>query len=345
MKYLNIWDYKDDNFPFQIFIGGRGCGKTFSGLYGCLDLAPDRFIYMRRTAQELDLMLDSEKYGEGANPFKPINKARGCDIGLAKIVKNLAGIYNREMVDGKLLPVGSPLGYGVALSTISTIRSVSFSDCTDCIYDEFIPERHIRRIKEEGAALLNAYETICRNRELEGLPPLNLWLLANSNDIYNAIFIELEIVSEIEKMTRKGKSDLYIKERGLAIHLVNNNSEFVNQKKETALYKLTAGSRFAKMSLGNEFAYNDFSLIRHEDLTGYRPICGLGKGYIYGKKGDSRLYVTYARAKCPYYDIETEQGKRNWYNDIGRKIHGYFINSRIIFESYELKQMILDLIL
>jgi hypothetical protein len=343
MKYINIWEYQNNEYPFQIFIGGRGTGKTYSALSGALQL-PDKFLYMRRTAQELDLMLDSEKYGEGANPFKPINRDFNKDVGFAKIVKNLAGIYNREMIDGKMKCTGAPLGYGVALSTISSIRSVDFSDCSDCIYDEFIPETHVKKIKGEGTALLNAYETICRNRELADLPALRLWLLANSNNIYNDIFVELGIVSEVERMVRKGQGDKYIKERGLAIHLINNNEEFVNQKRETALYKLTKGSRFADMALNNKFAFNDFSLIRHEKITGYRPICGFGKGYIYGKKGDSMLYVTYAAAKCVNYDIETEQGRRNFYNMIGRKLNEYFINSRIIFESYELKQTILDLI-
>lgn len=344
MKYINIWDYKDPDYPFQVFIGGRGCGKTFGALSGALDL-PDKFLFMRRTAQELDLMLDSEKYGEGANPFKPINKLKGRDVGLSKIVKNMAGIYNREMVDGKLAPVGAPIGYGVALSTISSIRGVDFSDCSDCIYDEFIPEKHVRRIKNEGSALLNAYETICRNRELSGEDPLRLWMLANSNNIYNDVFIELEIVSDIEKMLRQGKNNRYFKDRGLAVHLINNNEEFVEAKKETALYKLTAGSRFSEMALDNKFAYNDFSLINHENLTGYRPLCHIGKAYIYAKKGDTLLYVTYAPAKCPSFDIETEQDRKSFYNEYGRRIHKLFIYSRITFESYELKQTILDLIL
>ena len=344
MKYINIWDYKEPDYPFQVFIGGRGCGKTFGALSGALDL-PDKFLFMRRTAQELDLMLDSEKYGEGANPFKPINKLKGRDVGLSKIVKNMAGIYNREMVDGKLSPVGAPIGYGVALSTISSIRGVDFSDCSDCIYDEFIPEKHVRRIKNEGGALLNAYETICRNRELSGEPPLRLWMLANSNDIYNDVFIELGIVSDIEKMVRQGKNNRYFKDRGLAVHLINNNEEFVEAKKETALYKLTAGSRFSEMALDNKFAYNDFSLISHENLTGYRPLCHIGKAYIYAKKGDTLLYVTYAPAKCPSFDIETEQDRKSFYNEYGRRIHKLFIYSRITFESYELKQTILDLIL
>lgn len=344
MDYINIWDYKDNDFPFQIFTGGRGTGKTYSGLSGALQL-PDKFIYMRRTAQELDLMMDSEKYGEGANPFKPINEDFGRNVGLAKIVKNLAGIYNREMIDGILKPVGAPIGYGVALSTISSIRGISFSDCSDCIYDEFIPERHVKRIKKEGEALLNAYETICRNRELNGMPPLRLWLLANANNIYNDIFVELGIVSRIERMIRKNQTDFYDKSRGLAVHLINNNREFVEKKKKTALYKLTAGTDYYNMAICNKFAYNDFSLIHHENLTGYRPICSIGKGTIYGKKGDTYLYVSYAPAKCPSYDIDTEQGRRSFFNIIGRRISKYFVSSRITFESYELKQIVLDLIL
>ena len=344
MRYINIWDYKDPEYPFQIFIGGRGCGKTFSALKGALQL-PDKFLFMRRTAQELDLMLDSEKFGEGANPFKPINKDTGRDVGLSRIVKNMAGIYNREMVDGKLSPVGAPIGYGVALSTISSIRGVDFSDCSDCIYDEFIPEKHVRRIKNEGGALLNAYETICRNRELSGEDPLRLWLLANSNDIYNDVFIELEIVSDIEKMVRKQKSDKYFKDRGLAVHLINNNEDFVEAKSETALYKLMRGSKFADMALKNKFAYNDFSLIKYENVTGWRPMCSIGPAYIYAKKGDKALYVSYASAKCKSYNIEQEQDRRSFYNEFGRRLIKCFTYSRISFESYELKQTILDLIL
>lgn len=345
MKYINIWDYKDPRFPFQIFIGGRGTGKTFSGLFGALDLAPDKFIFMRRTAQELDLMLDSDKYGEGANPFKPVNKEKNRNVGLAKIVKNLAGIYNREMVDGKEKPVGFPIGYGVALSTISTIRGIDFSDCTDCIYDEFIPEKHVRRIKNEGAALLNAYETICRNREFAGDPPLNLWMLANSNDIYNDIFLELGIVSDIERMVRRGSRDKYFKDRGLAVHLIGDNNDFVEAKSATALYKLAKGSQFADMALDNKFAYNDFSLIKHENIVGMRPLCAIGKAFIYVKKGSRNIYVSYAEARTRRYDIELEQDRKSFYNEFGRFIYKRFINSLISFESYELKQTILDLII
>lgn len=343
MKYINIWDYKDSRYPFQIFIGGRGSGKSYSALKGCLSFG-QMFIYMRRTAQELDLMLDSDR-GEGANPFKPLNRDLGRDVGLSRIVKNLAGVYNREMIEDELQPVGAPIGYGVALSTISSIRSLDFSNVEICIYDEFIPEKHVRRIKNEGGALLNAYETMNRNREIDGKPPMLMYLLANSNDIYHDIFIELGIVADIERMVRRGKSDLYFDERGLAVHLLSNNEEFTDAKSKTALYKLTAGSTFAEMALENKFAYEDFSLIGRQSLTGYRPVSAIGKAFIYMKKGDSFIYVSYARARCPILNIDNESDRMSFYSSYGRKIKQYYINGRICFESYELKRIILDLIL
>lgn len=343
MKYINVWDYKNKDYPFQIFIGGRGTGKTYSALQGCI-LQDKRFIYMRRTAQELELTLDSDR-GEGANPFKPLNKDLGRDIGLSRIVKNMAGIYNRELIEDKLQPVGAPLGYGVALSTISTIRGLDFSDCDICIYDEFIPEKHVRRIKNEGTALFNAYETMNRNRELDKQDPMQMYLLANSNDIYNDIFIELGIVADIEKMARKGKADLYQKERGLAVHLLTNNTDFTEEKAKTALYKLTAGSSFSDMALNNKFSYEDFSLIGRQDLAGFRPLVSIGKATLFTKKGESFIYVSYASAMCPSLNINNESDRMCFYNDYGRKFKQLYIKGKICFESYELKRLVLDLIL
>ena len=32
--YVDLMDYMDDDYPFQIFVGCRGMGKTYSGLKG-----------------------------------------------------------------------------------------------------------------------------------------------------------------------------------------------------------------------------------------------------------------------------------------------------------------------
>lgn len=348
-QFVNIFEYQNKDFPFQIFIGGRGTGKTYSALAGSIDksVVPGKFIFMRRTQNELETLLDDEKKGEGANPYKKLNSDKNVNYGFRKINDNIAGIYTRVIGDnGKLQHVGEPEGYGVALSTISSIRGVDFSDCSDWFYDEFIKEKHVRALKEEGEALLNAYETVNRNREFFDEPPIRLWLLANSNDIYNPIFTALGIVAIVERMNRNGQRDCYLKDRGLAIHLLQASQEFVEKKKETALYKLTKGTRFYDMSLENKFAYNDFSLIGYKKLHGFTCWCKVGKAYIYKKKGDAEIYVSYAASnRVVEYKTEESQDLIRFRREVGVRLYPYFVEGRLFFESYELKESILQLIL
>lgn len=347
--YIDIFDYRDPNYPFQIFIGGRGTGKTFSGYKGCLGLGEHsidgKFIWMRRTDKELHLM-DDKKTAEGIGDIKKINKKFGTNYGFLPINDNLSGIYNRATLDnGKFEYIGAPVGYGVALSTISSIRGMNFDDCTDWVYDEFIPEMHVKKIKEEGTAVLNAYETINRNREIEGRPPVNLWMLANSNDIYNEVFKTLDLVSDAEKMVNRGLPDKYYPDRGLALHILPPSDAFKEEKQKTALYRLTKGTQFYEMALENSFAYNDFSLIAHRPLQGLRPWVCVDGAYIYKKKGDSEIYVTYASAKVPIFNTKMKQDALRFRREYGVLMQPYFINAKIVFESYELKSRVLDAIL
>lgn len=344
--YINIYDYEDPAYPFQIFIGGRGLGKTYSALKGQL-LRQDgrRFILMRRTADEMDLLLDSAG-GEGANPFKVLNRDLGLNVGMRSINDKLAGIYDRsEKEEGGYLYEGAPRGYGVALSTIAKIRGIDFSDSDDMIYDEFIPEKHIKRMRNEADALLNAYETVNRNREFDGRPPLRLWMLSNANNIYNPIFVGLGIVALVERMVRKGKSDIYIPERGLAIHLLQASTSFQEKKSRTAIARLTAGTSYYDMAYGNDFAYNDFSGVGWRKLTGYRPICAIGKATMYAKKGDSDIYVSYSPARCEKYDPAVESDVLRFRREFGLGLREKYVEGNLSFESYELKEILLNIIL
>ena len=347
--YINIYDYRSKDYPFNIFIGGRGTGKTYSALTGFTGdndkvRIQGKFLYMRRRNDDIEVCADTEK-GEGANPFKAINTDYNHNIGLKSINKRLYGIYHREIKDDRLYHLHPALGYGVALSTISGVRGMDFSDVTDIFYDEFIPEPHVPKIKNEAKALLNAYETVCRNRELKGCDPVFMNMCANSDDIYNSIFIELGIIDIIERSLAKNKRDIYLPERGLAVHILQSGASFREAKSKTALYRLTAGSAFADMALDNAFVNNDFTFVTHKKLSGFLPLCSYGAITIYRKKGTREYYACYSPAQCEKYDIKIDADRIAFRRRYALLLQGAYVNGQLEFESYSIKRELLEVIL
>lgn len=351
--FVNVYDMKNKEYPFQFFIGGRGTGKTYSALGGAVEgHVENKFMYSRMTDKEYKVLLDI-KGVEGGNPFKKYNHENGTNYGLNRINSSLSGIYQREAnKDGLLIPTGQPIGYGSALYNIADLRSIDFYDVSDWILDEFVPEKHKRALPDAADAFFNAYETINRNRELEEppKPPVNVWAISNSNNIYNDMFKGLGIVADIEKAVRKKKTDLYYKERGLAVHLLKNSEIFDAKKRQTALYKLSRGTRYAEMALENKFAYDDFSLVGYKILKyGWQPVVTIINGdteySIYRKTGDKFMHVTYYQAKyTPTYKVKHAQDRAGFKKEYGQYLYDKFIRGYLSFETYELKCELLDLL-
>ena len=347
--FYNIMEHSNPKCPFKIYIGGRGTGKTYSALsaYARGDLGTT--IIMRRTANELEI-IGADKNGDGANPFKAVynDHPEYGDYGLHKMRSALYGLYLRDVdEDGKPHPIGAPLGYGVALSNIASIRGVDFSDVDTIIYDEFIPESHVRKIKNEGTAFLNAYESINRNRELLGKPPVTAYLLSNSNNIYHDLLIQLGLVPICEAMVRKGQEDKILVDRGIELHLIKAQG-LREQKAETALYKATRGTHFSEMALDNKFTYNDFSLIGYRKTTEYRPVACIDDFcYLWKHKSNGGYYVTYNKGSIGFlekYRSELPQERRMFCMTYLDSVNRAYVRGMIIFESYELKMLVLDII-
>ena len=350
--YVYIYDYKDPRYPFQFFIGSRGDGKTYGSLGGAIEEDDvGKFCYSRVTDKEWRILL-STRGGDGSNPFKNYNSKNGTNYGLEKINDALAGIYARETCeDGKFRCIGAPIGYSAALYNIADIRGQDFTDCTDWILDEFVPEKHKRALPDMADAFFNAYETMNRNRELDGEPPMRFWGISNSNNIYNDMFKGLGLVADLEKMTRKGLTDKYYPDRRLAVHLLKNSKIFEEAKAKTALYQLAKGTRFADMALGNEFAYDDFSLVEYVKLKGYVPITSIRTHkdgtYVafYGRKGGSDIYASYAFAEhLENFNIGKDHEKKLFKELYGQKLYNKYILGKLRFESYEIKCIVLDLV-
>lgn len=344
MAYVNVFDerYTRDGIWMHFFVGGRGTGKTYGSLKGAYEDAlkgyGHGFILLRRTEKE-------RKLNEAFNPFTKFNRKSGHTAMTAPLTKDVSGIYKGVPGDeGNLVPSGAPVGYMFALSTLAGMRSIGMDDeaVDKLVYDEFIPEPHVRLLKQEGDAFLNAFETFNRNRELElGLPPLQCYLMANANRIDNPIFQGLGLVPIVERMYRKDQEDFYNVKRGFALHLLHD-AEFEEQKKETSIARLTEGSDFYDMAYGNKFAYNDFTSIRRLDAKGFTPFFAVGNAHVWQRKNQTELYATYKDGSFAYrYDqrnhADVMLGRRH-----GSLFRRAYAAGLITFESYELKSLLLD---
>ena len=250
------------------------------------------------------------------NPDEPINRAQ------------FVAIINRA--------------YGYTEMGEIPFTDVSFDDW---FYDEFIRQRHEPSFSGEFDAIMGAYETFNRNREFDGSPAMRFWAVSNAVDIYNVLFKGLHLVHDAERMAASGKQHRYYKDRRLAIHLMQPTEAFRQMKAKTALAQLTKGTEYYDMAFNNDFAYNDFSLIKYQPLTGYRPYAALDDAYIYCKKGEERYYVCYAKCKCERFNSKLRQDVMSFQRNYGVRLVSPFRDGRIYFESYELKELIIGVIL
>lgn len=319
--YINQDEILARNEVFVYEVGGRGIGKTYGILKNLV--VKGRMIYLRRTQTEADLVMN-----DVINPFKRLNEDFPMlQISTDRIAQNLGGIYKGLDAEKKLV------GYIAALSTFSNIRGADFSDVEYIFLDEFIPEKQARPIKEEYFAMLNLYESVNRNRELEGRPPVKLICAANSNKIDNPIFIGLGVVNIVYKAMQKGIETYFDNSRNLAVYMFMRSPISV-KKADTVLYKLAAGSNsnaeFSAMAIANKFAIDDQN-IHPRAIIEYKPICRVGEMEIWQHKSREEFYI-----KCGTAKIKEEYTTSS--TDILRftKLHAYlffgYMQNQVIFE-------------
>lgn len=311
---------------FIFMVLARGTGKTVGALKWAVETGRN-FIYMRRTQTQLDMIKTPM-----LNPFISLERVTDKEYGftIKPVAKGVSGVF---LNDGEEL---KRRGYLMALSTISNLRGFDASDCDVLIYDEFIGEKHEKPIRNEGMAFLNAIETIGRNRELEGKPPLQVICLANSNDLANPLFIELGLVKYAERILNKGSEYALIPDRDILL-IISDKSPISKRKSETALYRMTGEeSAFNQMALNNDFTQEFTEQVKSMSLTGFYPMVAVGEIVIYSHKSDLLYYVTDHMSGHPEKFGTSEV-------DIRRFAEHYYylkiayLNRHIYFESYILQ--------
>lgn len=274
--YLDMEWIDKRNYPFNIIIGARGVGKTYSTILYELQNNTN-FIYLRRTDRESDISAN-----KNFTPLAPVCDDLEWEYNISKSKPKIITVTKSETEKVKCAVL--------ALVNISGIRGFNGLDYDAIIFDEFIPEKHARPIRSEAEAFWNAYETVNRNRELEGLPPLKVWFLANSNNAYNPILADLGIVNKVLRMQDKHIEIMDFPKRGLQI-IYPCNSPISSGKSKTALYTLV-NSDYSEMAISNNFRYDSGPIVSR-DLREYKPVVQIGEVCVYSHKATGKYYLSF----------------------------------------------------
>ena len=320
---------------FIIIIGKRQIGKTYNVLKFMID-EDKRFIFTRRVTAEIEML---EK---GVNsPFEKVYPGR---IRFRRESQYSATIERVDTAEDGT-EVITPIGMGNALTTIGSIRGFNGDIYTDWIIDEFIPEQHLFKVRDEATCFNNAHTTITGNRELEGRPSLRTWLLANSNDLNSQILEALNLTKEVERMSINGEEDRMLKDRGVLILMPTSEKIIEQRKAKNALYKCIGGdNKFAKMAYENEFAFNDFSDVKPEPLREFNPYLTIGRITIHLHKNEKRLYVTDRVKAQAKYKLSDSDSDINIFNRKHSDIRAAYLNGRVRFQEMRVKNYFLSLL-
>ena len=228
---------------------------------------------------------------------------------------------------------------GVALSVVANVRGIDFSDYDYIVFDEFIASSGERPIKNEFSAFLNFYETVNRNRELEGKKAVKCIMLGNANTLINPYFSSWHFMKTAVRMITGGQMVWRSADQTRMIILLLH-SPISEKKKDTALYQ-NANEDFIQMALDNAFK-TDETKIKSEPLKEYNHIVSVGELGIYRHKSERKYYVSATQAGQPYYDafgIGLKMFQQDFYM---LRVH-YMISKNVWFESFELEVIFREL--
>ena len=316
--YLNMPEIIDSGPPFIFIAAARGTGKTYGALKH-YTAQRRQIMLLRRTQNEADLQLDHDS----SSFLEPMD-----DLDEQYYIEKKKSVGMVMLQDD---PEDFPLAFVAALSTFANVRgSFNFQRVTDIFYDEFICEPHVRKIKNEGMALANLYESVNRNRELSGRDPVKLVCAANSVNMANDIFLYFNLIQDAEQMLASGEDMRLI---GNKLLIIPQRSPVSMKKSKTALYQ-AVDKEFSDMAIKNKFILNDFSYVGRRNLRDYELLFNAGLLYFYRHKADNIFYVTqtFGQTKNRYgsgYAALEKLRRDKW------RWPALYLDGMIYFDSYQ----------
>lgn len=340
MRWYDIRDSRDRWRVFNMFLGGRGIGKTYSAIDYAIS-SGEQLLYVRSTERQIKLSLSPDR----GNPFKRWAADHGRTIyirggeDINDIIEEVVVTIENEEGEPEEKKEEHLLGYAAALSTFENLRGVDFSQIGIILYDEFIQAQPFRF--DAFRSFLNLYESVNRNRELTGGDPVRVIFLANTQELQNPILAGFDLVGSIEQMQRTGqrrfsRGDLYVE---------LCDSEISKRKETSVLYRnLPEDDAYKREALQNEFSRNDFTGIgRPKNLREFRPLVNIDDLGIMVHKSRRLYYVSAAQSnKVPAFNSKTGRGL--FYRHYGGALSDAYAAGSLICDSFLSRQHLLSVL-
>lgn len=327
MNWYDIRDNKNKWRVFNLFLGGRGIGKTYSAIDHIINEGK-QFLYIRSTEKQIQLSLTPDR----GNPFKKWASDHKRNI----FIRRGEEVNDIVEVDGENETI---IGCAAALSTFENLRGVDFSAIDIILYDEFIQTRPFAF--DAFRAFLNLYESVNRNRELTGAEPVTVIFLANTQELNSPILAGFDLIGSIEQMKRVGQNKF---SRG-DIYIELCASEVSGKKAASVLYRnLPESDVYKQEALYNEFSRNDFSGIgKPRNLREYRPLCNIDDMGILAHKSMHKYYVCASKSnKVPQFNSKNQSGL--FYRHYGGALSDAYASNSLLSDSFLTRQKILEIL-
>lgn len=319
----------------------RGPGKTYSALWLCY-YSDIKFIYMKRTNKDVNLILKNDNMDFDASPYKDLKRDKGLNIVGVKIDDGIGAFYEADQE-------GEPkklLCYVLSFNKVQAYKGFGFADCEFIIFDEVIPQKGERIKRSEGENLLDLYMTVSRDRQKRGRKPLKMLLFCNAEEISTPVTKELEIIDDIADMNASGQAHMFT-DRKMLLHHITNEEVPITAAEEDGIYEGMKGTAWWDKAFGGYFSGNDFSNVSKRSIRRSIPLIHViyrkHDYYIYYNEEKGRYYMCSAAARCQYeYDLDRENEQKKFWCDFVVDLREACVNEQFKFEKYSMYDLMMN---
>lgn len=315
------------NEPFNMILGGRGIGKTYSWKKKAIRAFLKngiQFAYIRRYDSELQQVADTLFNDIIFNEEFP-----GHDIkyekGVWKVDKEVAG-------------------FPFALTRNKDYKSASYPRINNLLFDEFLVENgRSAYLKREPFKLFDLYETIARMRD-----NVVLFMMANTISKANPYFLEWNLMPQKDKE--------FIVRNHILLQIVPVDNEFRETKNSTRFGEMSRALGYADYSVDNNF-YVDTDVQTFSKTKSSRYMFSfVWKGKTYGfwfdyKSGYNIISYDYDSYSTRIFTLDKESVSAtvNYINEYSKhpyfaKIRQSFCNGTLRYEHEKIQHEIKDML-